>query len=198
MSVPVYGLVLAGGQSRRMQQDKTLLQYHAKPQYLHVFQLLQHVCPQVYLSCRPDQVEKFRALNPEIPLIPDLYEDIGPMAALLSAFQTKEVAWLTLACDMPLMNVPTLRNLMLQRDPSAITTTYQLPGSDFPESMCTIWEPGAYPLLFEAKAENQYSLTRFLKQQNVKKLEPDDQNALKNINTPEEYAEVVSKLKGSG
>jgi molybdopterin-guanine dinucleotide biosynthesis protein A len=194
MAAPVYGLVLAGGQSRRMQQDKAFLQYHAQPQYLHTYYLLQQVCPQVYLSCRPDQVERFHALHPGITLIPDQHENIGPMAALLSAFHTNQVAWLTLACDMPLMDTPTLSNLLKQRDPSAIATTYQLPDNDFPESMCTIWEPGAYPLLQKAQAQNQYSLTRFLKQQNAKILNPARRDTLRNINTPEEYEEVRENL----
>lgn len=195
MAAPVYGLVLAGGQSRRMQQDKAFLQYHAQPQYLHTYHLLQQVCPEVCLSCRPDQVERFHALHPGITLIPDLCEDIGPMAALLSAFRAQEVAWLTLACDMPLMDVPTLRGLLQQRDPAAIATTYQLPGGDFPETMCTIWEPEAYPHLLQAQAQNQYSLTRFLKQQKLRTLPPLNEDALRNINTPEGYTKVKEKLK---
>ncbi|MFP4090455.1 MAG: NTP transferase domain-containing protein [Cyclobacteriaceae bacterium] len=195
MAAPVYGLVLAGGQSRRMQKDKAFLQYHEQPQYKYTYQLLQQVCTEVYLSCRPSQVAQFRKLHPGIPLIPDLYEDIGPMAALLSAFQVDEVAWLTLACDMPFMNRPTLQHLLRERDPSAIATTYQLHGNDFPETMCTIWEPSAFPLLQEARQQEQYSLTRLLKRQNIRTLAPTDAEALRNINTPEEYAEVREKLK---
>jgi molybdopterin-guanine dinucleotide biosynthesis protein A len=198
MAVPLYGLVLAGGKSRRMQRDKAFLQYHTRPQYQHTFQLLQEVCPQVYLSCRPEQVTVFQKLSPEISLIPDRYEDVGPMAALLSAFREHEVAWLTLACDMPLMDVPTLQHLLHKRDPSATATTYQLTGNNFPETMCTIWEPTAYSLLQEAFQAQQYSLTRLLKQQNVRLLEPTEADALKNINTPEAYAEVRGRLKGGG
>jgi molybdopterin-guanine dinucleotide biosynthesis protein A len=195
MAAPVYGLVLAGGQSRRMQQDKAFLQYHDQPQYLHTYHLLQQVCSEVFLSCRPEQVSLFQKLHPEISLIPDLYKDIGPMAALLSAFRTQEVAWLTLACDMPLMDEPTLKHLLQERDLSAIATTYQLPGNDFPETMCTIWEPEAYPLLQEARQNQQYSLTRFLKRQNIRVLEPTNEDTLRNINTPEEYAEVRENLQ---
>lgn len=197
MATPVYGLVLAGGQSCRMQQDKAFLQYHDQPQYLHTYFLLQQVCSEVFLSCRPDQLAQFRKLHPEIPLILDLYEDIGPMAALLSAFQAHEVAWLTLACDMPFMDVPMMRDLLLHRDPSVLATTYQLGRQDFPETMCTIWEPGSFLPLQEARERQRYSLTRYLKQQNVIILEPSNADALKNINTPGEYREAV-RIMGQG
>lgn len=195
MAIPVYGLVLAGGHSRRMRQDKAFLQYHAQPQYLHTYHLLQKICPRAYLSCRPDQVEQFQKLSPEITLVPDQYQAIGPMAALLSAFQGQKVAWLALACDMPLIGLDTLAYLLHQRNPSAIATTYQLRDNHFPETLCTIWEPAAYPLLEQARQTHNYSLTRLLKQPAVRVLEPKHPTALSNINTPEAYAEAKRKLE---
>lgn len=196
MAAPVYGLVLAGGQSRRMQQDKALLEYHGRPQYLHTYRLLKKVCQQVFLSCRPGQLHKFQEQSPDLPIITDQHEDIGPLAALLSAFQQeKAVAWLTLACDMPLMDTATLKFLIKHRDPSAVATTYQLSGQDFPETMCTLWEPAAFLLLEEARKRGRYSLTRFLKQHPTKLVHPSDANALTNINTDEERKGVKNKTK---
>jgi len=197
MTVPVYGLVLAGGKSQRMQQDKSLLCYHGQPQFLYTYQLLEKSCQRVHLSCRPSQAEQYRRAfkGEQISLLTDLYENIGPVAALLTAFQHQLVAWLTLACDIPLMDHPTLQYLLKHRNFDAVATTFQLPEKSFPETMATIWEPAAFPLLQEAYRAQQYSLSRWLKVQNIQRVTPPSTRVLTNVNTPEEYVSVRQLIR---
>ena len=102
----IYGLVLAGGQSRRMGQDKGLLDYHGKPQRDYMYEQLQPLCREVYMSIRPGQEG---ALPRGIPYILDENQYRGPFNGLLSAHhQFPEVAWLVVACDMPLLDAAAL------------------------------------------------------------------------------------------
>ena len=55
MKLPIYGLLLVGGKSQRMGQDKALLRYAAETQLERGVALLQSVCAQVAISQRPEQ-----------------------------------------------------------------------------------------------------------------------------------------------
>ena len=55
MTAPLFGLVLAGGASTRMQQDKAALAYHGKPQLNWAYDLLADLCAATFISVRPDQ-----------------------------------------------------------------------------------------------------------------------------------------------
>ena len=83
MSKPLYGLVLAGGKSRRMGQDKALLLRAGQSQLSYVAALLEGATERVFVSARHDQQD-----DPErsrFATIVDRYENIGPIAGILSA-----------------------------------------------------------------------------------------------------------------
>jgi len=98
----IYGLVLSGGKSTRMGQDKGLITYHGIPQRDHLYKILDEVCDRTYLSIRKDQKE---AIAAEFNTIVDRNEYRGPYNGLLSAHKAfPDVAWLVLACDLPLID----------------------------------------------------------------------------------------------
>jgi molybdenum cofactor guanylyltransferase len=97
VSDDLYGLVLAGGRSSRMQMDKGELVYHAMPQRDFLFHELRKHCSTVYTSCFPGQNIP-AALNP----LEDQFDIRGPMNGILSAFKNHpDKAWLVVAVDMP-------------------------------------------------------------------------------------------------
>src|ERR1700690_4215463 len=95
----IFGLILAGGYSRRMGRDKALLEFHGRPQVQYIFDLLNKYCDQVFLSKRVDQKD-----HKNIPTINDAPEftDHGPLGGILSAMKEfPDANWLVLACDLP-------------------------------------------------------------------------------------------------
>ena len=101
----LFGLILAGGHSQRMGQDKSALSYHGKPQAEHVRDLLKNVCAEIFISARPGQ------LAYDMPVIEDVppFVDIGPLGGILSAMTTHPgVSWLVMACDLPFADEKTL------------------------------------------------------------------------------------------
>jgi len=144
---PVKGLVLTGGQSVRMEKDKSSLVYHGKTQREYVYDMLQNYCSDVFISCNHDQA---RELDGQFPLIEDTFVGLGPMSGILSAFQLDpDAAWLTVACDLPYLSKSTLDYLIKNRNPSKAATAFYDPKGEFPEPLITIWEPKSYPALLQ-------------------------------------------------
>ena len=110
MSQEIYGLLLVGGESRRMGRDKALLKYgDDRTQLERSAELLQSVCPQVFVSLRAEQ-------NFDLPagtqaILDNAPEAKGPLCGILSALRAHpEAHWLVLACDLPFLTTAALEN----------------------------------------------------------------------------------------
>jgi len=187
------GLVLAGGKSSRMGIPKDTMNWHGKEQRYRVADLLAALCHDVYISCRPDQKED---IDPAYGALPDIFPDMGPLGGILSAFNVqKDVAWLVVACDMPLLDEKVLDFLVRSRNPASIATTYESPVDGLPEPLVAIWEPGSYPLLLDFVHSGPASPRKFLMQHRISILKPEHPDTLVNVNTPEEADQIREMLK---
>lgn len=190
LAPPLFGLVLAGGHSQRMGEDKGLINYHGKPQRDHVVDLISHYCKNTYLSCRPDQAEA--VANP----LPDTFTGLGPFGGILSAFrQHPDAAWLVAACDLPLLDDAVLSQLVGYRSTSKIATAFNSPATEFPEPLITIWEPRAYPTLLQFLAQGYSCPRKVLINSDIELLDAENPEALKNVNSPEEKEEAMAIIK---
>ncbi|HEX2495054.1 MAG TPA: NTP transferase domain-containing protein, partial [Steroidobacter sp.] len=135
MTAPLFGLILAGGASTRMQRDKASLEYHGKSQVAWAFELLQSLCTATFISVRPDQ--RNDAARAHFPQIIDRLSGVGPIAGISAALQEHpKAAWLVLACDLPFVSEATLQFLIEQRDPQRIATAYRSAHDGLPEPLC--------------------------------------------------------------
>ncbi|MDR3681044.1 MAG: NTP transferase domain-containing protein [Flavipsychrobacter sp.] len=186
------GLVLAGGKSVRMGQDKGNINWHGKEQRYYMADLLEQYLLDVRISCRADQLDD---MNVAYKVLPDetKFAGMGPYGGILTAFATKpDNAWLVVACDLPLVDDSTLQYLIANRDTDAIATTFESPMDGHPEPLITIWEPGSLPLLLKFAAEGFKCPRKLLRRHanQVKLLKAPDPYALMNANTPEDLATI--------
>lgn len=189
----IYGLVLIGGESRRMGRDKAGLIYHeGQSQAEWTYHLLRQVCETAFLSVRAGQ-----GMAPGmagVPVIPDADLGIrGPMAGILSAMRAHpEVAWLVLSCDLPQLELSVLEFLIANRRADLAATAFKSNFDGLPEPLCAIYEPSIRPTLEAAAAEGRSCPRKLLIQGATHLLDLPVANALDNINTPEEYRGVAS------
>jgi molybdenum cofactor guanylyltransferase len=193
---PIYGLVLAGGASSRMQRDKAALPYRGKSQLDRAYELVSRHTENTFVSVRASQsAEPIRAQH---PLIVDCFEGEGPMVGIRSALAAYPgVAWLVLACDLPFLSDAALEQLLRERDSSGFATAYRSAHDGLPEPLCAIWEPSAAAALAEHQAQGGRCPRKFLIRHAVRLVEPRDRQALDNVNTPEEYAQASAALGAS-
>jgi molybdopterin-guanine dinucleotide biosynthesis protein A len=189
----VYGLVLSGGASRRMQHDKALIDYHGQPQLLWTYRLLSSVLQRVFISVRADQRDE--PVRRDLPQIVDAFEDAGPAAGILSAqAQYPDVAWLVVACDLPRLDLETLQQLLRARDPQREATAFISSHDGLPEPLCALWEPASHRKLLERVQAGRSCPRKALIQGDTQLLQPLSAHALDNINTPEELATLRTSL----
>ena len=186
------GLVLAGGKSTRMGFDKGAANWHGKQQRYYMADLLKNFCKEVFISGRPGQQQE---IDPAYLVIEDTFTGLGPYGAILSAFREQpDAAWLVIACDLPLMDDSTLRNLVAWRNSSSVATAYHSPVNDFPEPLIAIWEPKSYPVLLSFLAQGYSCPRKVLINSDITLLNAPQQEALTNVNTPEELEKVKSMI----
>lgn len=190
---PIRGLVLAGGQSQRMGQDKGRLAYHGQEQRAYAAELLAPFCEDVLVSCRPEQVAELEAAG--LAPLPDTFAGLGPMSGILSAFQLDpDAAWLVVACDLPFLSETTLAHLVQHRHAGRMATAYQSPENEWPEPLITIWEPSAYGTLLRFLSLGYSCPRKALINSDIELLHAPVPAELRNINTPEQRDAAQQEL----
>jgi molybdopterin-guanine dinucleotide biosynthesis protein A len=190
---PLFGLILAGGASKRMQRDKAVLHYHGRPQLETVYELLTRVCAATFVSVRPDQRDE--PTRAALPQIVDRQPGIGPLAGISAALlEHRKAAWLVVACDLPFIDESVLRELIAQRDPARLATAYRSSHDGLPEPLCAIWEPAACEAVLAHIAAGKQCPRKLLIGSNCKLIDLPDPRALDNVNTAEELSAAVAAL----
>ena len=187
----IWGLVLAGGKSRRMGSDKALLMRDGETQLARAVALLERHVERVFVSTRSDQTEEDE--RQKFAQIVDRYDDMGPIAGVLSAMdEHPDVAWLVIACDLPNIDDATISNLLdghaVDRPFTAFTSSYD----GLPEPLCAIYGVGARKIVDELIAEGVKCPRKMLIRSDTELLEQPHPQALDNVNTPEDLANNLS------
>lgn len=186
------GLVLAGGKSTRMGYDKSTIDWQGKEQRYFVADILQEFCDDVYISCRDE--EQAKGIDNNYRTIIDNVDGKGPIVGILSALSNdNNSAWLVVACDLPLVDAATIKELVNQRDTNKIATTYKSPHDGLPEPLITIWEASSIVALNDFKTHGYNCPRKVLINSDVKIITPENPKALLNANTPED-AEIVKSI----
>lgn len=180
----LYGLILAGGFSKRMGKDKALLEFNGKPQVIHAHDLLSTFCSKVFISTRLGQ-SYF-----SLPLLEDLpqYADAGPAAGIVSAMERyPNVSWVVLACDLPFVSQGTIAHLLNLRNPQKIATAFLSSHDGLPEPLCAIWEGKAKNDIIRFLSENTYCPRKMLIKSNVELILLPEKRWLHNVNAPQDF-----------
>jgi len=187
------GLVLIGGKSFRMGENKALIKYYDKYHMQYEAEMLSSFCSKTYysISSKSSYAEEL-----DFEVIEDKFIGLGPIGGILSAFHNNpNVAWLSLACDLPFLDAGTIELLVNSRDRSKVATCFHNPETNFPEPLITIWEPRAYPILLNYLSKGHSCPRKVLIDSEVKTIELSEVFRLKNANTPAEQMEAKEKIQ---
>jgi molybdenum cofactor guanylyltransferase len=188
----LHGLVLAGGQSQRMQTDKGSIEYFGKSQRQHVYDMLNRYCTETYISYADAATVNQHEV---LPVVLDTFTGLGPFGGILSAFQSNpNAAWLTVACDLPYLSHQTLQRLIDARNTSKLATCFLNTSSQFPEPLITIWEPRAYTVMLQFLSQGYSCPRKVLINTDVELIQAPDEQEFENVNTPQQREEALRQL----
>ena len=105
----VTGVLLAGGKSRRMGQDKRFLPVGEETLYARCLAVLRSVFELVVVVIAQDSP----AIESDVPVLRDLIPDCGSLGGLYTGLKWAGTEWVfAVACDMPFLDPPTIRHFI--------------------------------------------------------------------------------------
>jgi molybdopterin-guanine dinucleotide biosynthesis protein A len=173
-----------------MGSDKALLVRDGQSQLAYIAALLDQVTDRVFVSTRGDQ--QGDSERSQFAQIVDRYEDIGPIAGILSALEEyPEADWLVVACDLPNIDEPTLQYLVANRAREKPFTAYRSSYDDLPEPLCALYQSGSDRILRQFIDDGIVCPRKVLIRSDTELLEQLDPKSLDNINTPDDLQRSV-------
>ncbi|WP_041245002.1 molybdenum cofactor guanylyltransferase [Gloeobacter kilaueensis] len=192
-SSPVAVLILAGGQSSRMGQDKALIDVEGTPMIRRVRDAaraaLGAAVPVWGIAPLP---ERYRESLSECRWIEDHYAE-GPFVAFLQALPHIQSEWLLLlACDLPALQPAVLNRWYRSLAQLPHSTLAALPRSDKGwEALCGFYHKRCFTSAVQFLGQGGRSFQGWLEQVPVFELVCSEQEMLLNCNTPEDLARVT-------
>lgn len=189
---PLNGLILTGGYSRRMGQDKALIDLEGMTLLDRTYNLLNPFIEQVYVSVRRDQINETK--RAQYPLIIDQIGYSGPIAGILSAGDyDPHSGWLVVACDMPFLDNQTIDQLIHARNLETTATLFQSIDESGVEPLCAIYEPRFFSAISsDSKLIKNASPRETLSKMDLEILNPLNPDALLSANVSIE--EITNRL----
>ena len=193
-------VIQAGGESRRMGQDKALIPFLGMPLILRVIGRVAHLADELLVTT--NRSEDFRFL--EYPLVPDLIPGRGALGGLYTALSAARYDLVAVvACDMPFVNAGLLAaglELLVATQCDAVIPQT----AEGAEPFHAVYRRAACLPAIEAaltagswrvNAWFPQAIIRFLSPQEIEPYDP-QQLAFWNINTPEELRQA-EEIAGS-
>ena len=154
----ICGIVLAGGKSSRLGQDKARVVINGQTLLERALLLAGEFCSRTYCVGRDTQAHGIKAgwMLDEIP-------GIGPIGGITTALKTLNSPCLVLACDLPRLDRFIVKRLIEYRNAHGrdkCVTTYYSDKTGFIEALVSIYEPQSLDLLTASINQGCYQLSR--------------------------------------
>ena len=184
-------VILAGGMSRRMGQDKAALPFGEETMLSHLVHLYQPHFDLTAVSLnKAGRFDTAGAME-----VVDRHPGDGPLAGLEAAFLDTgaDVIFLT-GTDLPLGDPELAKYLLEARGEHDVCLIRSEKG---PEPLFAVYSSACLPAVQQALAEGRRSMFHMLQQMNTLEIPTDDikgfdvAKILTNVNDPQEYARVL-------
>lgn len=187
-------IILAGGKSSRMGEDKALLEYEGKYFIEKIAEELSFFDEKII--ARGNNSSLTEITDSSWQVIPDIYPEHGPMGGMHSALKLCESdAMFAVTCDMPLITgklVSQICEAFDQQYDALIAVTSD--GKYHP--LCGIYRKELYASMEEYLKEDNNRMMAVLRNARTKyfQLGEKESEQLANVNTREEYGQMLKSL----
>jgi molybdopterin-guanine dinucleotide biosynthesis protein A len=182
-------IVLAGGQSCRMDQDKSLLFADNLPMIGKIVRQLTGHFREIVIGA--NDIEKYRFLN--LPVVPDLEKGKGPLMGIYSTLlHSKHEINFVVACDIPNLNMDYVKELIRQAKCHEIVMPTW--GDGKVEPLFAVYNKSILDKVKKLLDCGQTKISLLFESSDVLYLPmPDAENWYKNLNTMEDYKNYIKQ-----
>jgi len=178
----VTGIILSGGKSTRMGQEKGLIELNGKPMIQHVIDHIHPICDQILISANDRRYEDFG-----YPVYKDVISDIGPAGGIISCLNhSTNKKNIIISCDLPFASTKFIRKLLDLSSDFEVTLPRLGP---YLQPLCAVYSNSVYKTFMECVMGGLYSLKSIIKEFQIQAIEQGDvaefvlEEELKNINS---------------
>lgn len=198
---PISGIILAGGESRRMGQNKALLPVPGSKQNTfveHLASLLLPLCSETLLVARDETSAANYAMLAGVRIVTDIVPGIGPLMGLYSGLRAASTSHaLVLAVDMPFVQPAMLSYLLsLPRQESVIIPVVngapQVLFAIYPRSILPIIEARLREGRRDPRSLLDVAPVAYLNEARLRQIEPTLRSFV-GVNTPEELWDTTAR-----
>ena len=205
-SVPVTGVILAGGKSRRMGQNKALLPLGEASLIEHVIRRMRRVTDERLLITNAPA--EYAHLS--LPMHSDIIPDTGALGGIYTGltYASHDVA-VCVACDSPFLQPKLLSYLIsiLGEYDAVMPYTYKEPPSDNEDAqmtlqtLCAVYAKRCLPIIEQMLNEPDLRVHALQERANILTLAPEiwktydsKGHSFFNVNTPEDFEKAQTML----
>lgn len=163
----VTGIVLVGGKSSRMGEEKGLALFNGKPLVSYAVDTLKPLCSKLVISANNHQ-KKYEGYGFEV--VEDQIKDIGPMGGLFTCIKRSSTRYnIVLSCDTPFVNTGLFNYLLdgIENFQAAIPVH----NNGLVEPLCAVYSTNSIWNLQLTIEKRNYKLMDFLHEINHRKME---------------------------
>jgi len=194
LPLPVTGLILSGGKSKRMGRPKAFLPYEGSTVIGHIVSEIKDLFSEIFIVA--NEVESFEDLG--VDVVKDILPHRGPLGGILSGLMTSSNHYaFVMACDMPLIDKRLVRELVSRRQDNDVVVLSHPQGI---EPLFGVYSKNCIKPLEESLFAGNLSVQDFLSglKAGIYEWMPEraDADALPpffNINTPQDYSRVIAR-----
>lgn len=178
-------IVMAGGKSLRMGEDKALLPFGKYDSLTHYQYIkLQKLFDTVYIST------KEKKFDFEANFIYDNYNESSPLVALLSIFESiKAESIFILSVDAPFVDKEVIDELLRKDEAHYDIVIAASPSGEQP--LCGIYKKSTLPAILRQYTNGNHKLKDLLKSVNTLHVVFEEDKPFTNLNHPSEYQDAL-------
>ena len=206
LPLPLTALILCGGRSKRMGRPKAFLPYGGTTMINHMVNIVRDLFAETFIIA--NEPEQFEDL--EVDVVKDILPYRGPLGGILSGLLVAQYNHaFVIACDMPLIEVSLIRQLVSQREGHDVVVAAHQEGI---EPLFGVYSKACIKPLEESLFNGDLSLKDFLSGLDSATFEIDAKRDSEpesgsdlgsesdgslppyfNVNTPQDYSRLVTR-----
>lgn len=162
----ISGIVLAGGQSRRLGRDKAVEPINGQPLIQRVVERVRQVSCETVVVVADQERGDALPLDKEARIALDIYPGKGSLGGIFSGLSAAQEEWgVVVACDMPFLNLDLLRYMASRRgDVDAVVPVLE----GRPEPTHSIYSKACLPHIEARLKANDLKISGFFDEVRVK------------------------------